>query len=401
VLCARANARRGDACPAHLAFGPGGHHPRSIGHVNPSQGIALPSWRRRYALRSYAAFHDSCRSVLCLYSHVCHSVLCLHSVSAPITVVDMHLPRRFNRLALSRVHRCLSFGPLSPPFAAASLARWWSPCVRRPTSYAGVRLPHQLCPHGRCSGRRLSSAPIHSSSIIWGSPVPSAPHWWCSCARHSGRHPSSSPMQWVPSTSTVGPCDSRASAQVQHQYVRARAAQQPARMVSPLPMRGLSGTAIPLFSSPYVQTVYSNTSVFHTSVQLWWSMLFYSAAHAPAIPWPACAYLFAFFFTFPSPLPFPTHLASVSFTLLFLRSLLFTIAVSCLLWVHCHCCNPAPKAHCLFHLLLWWIIVCCSCRLLIHYWSLVGLLWWHMHWSREAVGGKLVHASRLFCPPCL
>jgi hypothetical protein len=42
--------------------------------------------------------------------------------------------------------------------------------------------------------------------------------------------------------------------------MRAWAAQEPARMVGALPMREISGTAIPLFFSPYLQTVYSNTS---------------------------------------------------------------------------------------------------------------------------------------------
>jgi hypothetical protein len=81
---------------------------------------------------------------------------------------------------------------------------------------------------------------------VW--PVPSAPHWWCSCTRHSGRRPSYSPMEQVPSTSIVYPRDARASARVKDQYVHAQVAQQPVCVVSPLPMRDLSGTAIPFFS---------------------------------------------------------------------------------------------------------------------------------------------------------
>jgi hypothetical protein len=58
-------------------------------------------------------------------------------------------------------------------------------------------------------------------------------------------------MERIPSTSTVGPHDGRASAQVEHQYVRARVAQEPVCVVGPLPVRDFFSTAIPFsFLSP-------------------------------------------------------------------------------------------------------------------------------------------------------
>jgi hypothetical protein len=52
-------------------------------------------------------------------------------------------------------------------------------------------------------------------------------------------------MERIPSTSTIGPHDGRASAQVEHQYMCARAAQEPACVAGPLPMRDFSGATIP------------------------------------------------------------------------------------------------------------------------------------------------------------
>jgi hypothetical protein len=165
----------------------------------------------------YLGFIDAHRSVL----YLCHSpppslvaggpptVIGLRLVSAfifvigcalaAIAVASIYPHHQSVHLVLCRVCPCLPFGPLPPP----------------------------------CTGTHL-------------------PQWWCSCGCRSGRRPSSSLMEWVlstPSTSTVSPCDGRAhaSAQVEHHYMRARAAQEPARMVGALPMREISGTAIPLF----------------------------------------------------------------------------------------------------------------------------------------------------------
>jgi hypothetical protein len=212
--------------------------------VNPSEVVSLPLWRRYHGLRSYAAFHvlpvaagRSSASALCR-----HPSQCLACVFLTYSIVRCYL-------GFAEAHRSVLYlrRPLLPTLLAGgplaviglrpvSVSIFLVGCALVTIAMVGVYL--------HCRSVHPALSRVHPCQPLGPLPPPCTgthlPSWWCSCPRHDGWCPSSSPMEWVPSTSTVGPRDGHVSARVEHQYVRAQAAQEPTRVVGALPVRDLS-----------------------------------------------------------------------------------------------------------------------------------------------------------------